>query len=284
MSRSAAAHADHDHSMRAPRGRSPAVARRVSGPARAPHARVAVSDAALAPRERMPSRPPLRLAVGGASLVLRVADTALYVSGSRTMDRLVRSRGWVLIVGFALIGIVAMQVSMLKLNSGIGRAVETAATLERGNATLRGEISRLSSGDRIQALAGSRGFVMPEPGDVTYLRAGELRGDGGKAAKAMRSPDPAIAEPAGSAIVEAPSALTGAPPTAETPVGSAPAVAGAPATTTATGAAATAPAPTTAPAATGATTAATPPAATLPPATAAAATPQAVPSGGVTVP
>ena len=41
------------------------------------------------------------------------------------MDRLVRSRAWVVIIGFGLIGIVAMQVSMLKLNTGIGRAVET---------------------------------------------------------------------------------------------------------------------------------------------------------------
>ena len=40
-------------------------------------------------------------------------------------------------------GIVAMQVSLLKLNSGISRAVETAATLERQNAELRGGIARL---------------------------------------------------------------------------------------------------------------------------------------------
>lgn len=275
MSRSAAARADHDHAVRAPRGRSPAVARRVSGPMRAPRARMSVSDAALAPRPRMPARPPLRLAAGGASIVLRVADTAMHVSGSRTMDRLVRSRGWVLIVAFALIGIVAMQVSMLKLNSGIGRAVETAATLERGNATLRGEISRLSSGDRIQALAGTRGYVMPEPADVTYLRAGGLRGDATRAAQRMRSPDPAIAGPAGSAVVEAPPALIGAALAADAQAEAAPAVA---AGTTAATTAPTA----TPPATTGAT--ATAPVATPQPGTAAAATPQAAPSGGVTVP
>ena len=279
MSRSAAARADHDHAVRPPRGHSPAAARRISGPMRAPHPRMSGSDAALAPRPRMPSRPPLRLAAGGASIVLRVADTAMHVSGSRTMDRLVRSRGWVLIVAFALIGIVAMQVSMLKLNSGIGRAVETAATLERGNATLRGEISRLSSGDRIQALAGTRGYVMPEPADVTYLRAGALRGDGAKAAQRMRSPDAAIAGPAGSAVVEAPPALTGLPPSAGAQAGTAPAVA---AETTAATTAPTATA--TPPAATAANPSATAPVASPQPATAAAATPQATPSGGVTVP
>jgi hypothetical protein len=210
MSRTAAARADHD---RAARAHAPAVARRVSGPARQPRARVdprglALSEAALAPnrmpmpRPRTPSRPPLRLAAGGASLVLRVAEATMEVSGSRTMDRLVRSRAWVVIVAFGLIGIVAMQVSMLKLNNGIGRAVETAATLERTNATLRGEVSRLSSGDRIQALAGARGFVMPEPADVTYLRAGTLSADGARAAQRMRAPDPSIAGPAGLMTVQ----------------------------------------------------------------------------------
>ena len=34
-------------------------------------------------------------------------------------------------------GIVAMQVSLLRLNSGISRAVQTQSTLERQNATLQ---------------------------------------------------------------------------------------------------------------------------------------------------
>ncbi|HWI06613.1 MAG TPA: hypothetical protein VNT54_03765 [Solirubrobacteraceae bacterium] len=282
MSRSAAARADHDHAVRPSRGsHAPSITRRVSGPMNGSQARMAVSDAAPAFRPRIPASPPLRLAAGGASIVLRVADTALHVSGSRTMDRLVRSRGWVLIVGFALIGIVAMQVSMLKLNSAIGRSVETAATLERGNATLRGEISRLSSGDRIQALAGTRGFVMPEPADVTYLRARDLRADGARAAEAMRSPDRGIAGPAGSATAEAPAALTGAPPAAETPVGAAPAAA--PAGTAALAETAPATAARTAPPATATGAPATAPAA-QPPAATAAAVPPVTPSGGVTVP
>ena len=208
MSRSAAARADHRRAVPA-RGHAPAAPRRVSGPLRPSRAVVdarplAVSEGALAPvpvprpqRQRMPSRPPLRLAAGSAAIVLRVAEATLEVSGSRTMDRLVRSRAWVVIVAFSLIGIVAMQVSMLKFNAGIGRAVETAATLERNNAALRADVSRLSSGDRIQALAGARGFVMPEPADVTYLRAGGLGAEGVRAAQRMRAPDPQLAGPAG---------------------------------------------------------------------------------------
>ena len=269
MTRSAAAHAEHDHALRATRGHGPAVARRMSGPV-------------AAPRPRTPSRPPLRLAAGGASIALRVADAALEVSASRTMDRLVRSRGWVLIVAFGLIGIVAMQVSMLKLNAGIGRAVETSATLERSNATLRGEISRLSSGDRIQALAGARGFVMPEPADVTYLRAGDLRSDGRKAARRMGAPDRDVAGPAGSAVAQAPPSLTGAPAVTGA-VGAAPATtaAAAPSATAPTAEASDAPASTAVPAvATPAAQAATPTAQTPVP----ASTPQVASSGGVTVP
>ncbi|HWC26786.1 MAG TPA: hypothetical protein VG474_09395, partial [Solirubrobacteraceae bacterium] len=164
----------------------------------------AISEPAFAPkplpRLPPPSRAPVRVASAGAAIALRLAETAMLLSASRTMDRLVRSRAWAVIVAFALIGIVAMQVSLLKLNAGIGRAVETVGTLERRNAALRGEISRLSSGDRIQALAGIRGFRMPEPADVTYLRAGSRHADGARAARRMQSPDPQIAGPAGSAV------------------------------------------------------------------------------------
>lgn len=303
MSRSAAARADHDRALREPRARAPALPRRVSGPARStqtgrvarpPRAHadgraLAMYEPALVPtrvpRRRTPSRPPLRLAVAGASIALRgVAEAALEVSGSRTMDRLVRSRAWVVIIGFGLIGIVAMQVSMLKLNNGIGRAVETAATLERGNATLRGQISRLSSGARIQALAGSRGFVMPEPADVTYLKAGTLSADGARAARRMRAPDPEIVGPAGLMTTQGSvTAITGEGERAAPAAGAAaPAAPPAAAATGATGTSATATPPAAAPvtapepqpaAATGAATAT--PVQTAPP---------AAPSGGVTAP
>jgi hypothetical protein len=255
-----------------------------------------MSEAALAPRPvprpRTPVRPPPRLAAGGANIVLRVAEATMEVSGSRTMDRLVRSRAWVVIVAFGLIGIVAMQVSMLKLNNGIGNAVETAATLERGNATLRGQVSRLSSGDRVQSLAGPRGFVMPEPADVTYARAGTLTADGARAAEKMRAPDPEIAGPAGSMTAAASvTAITGADPNAAPPdpaaVGADPAAgtSGTPGTPGTPGAPATE--TPTAPPVTPAPAAAAPaqtPASTGAAATPAPAAPTTTSSGGVTSP
>jgi len=259
----------------------------VHGPAYAPAAR------------RVPVRQPvrqLRLAAGGAAMALRVAESALEVSGSRTMDRVVRSRAWVVIIGVGLIGIVAMQVSMLKLNSGISRAVDTVATLERSNASLKGEVSRLSAGDRIQTLAGQRGYLMPEPADVTYLRAGDERSDGFRAARRMHAPDPSIAGPAG-AVVAVPDSLTAAPgsPTDPAAISAAATTTPGPATAPAATAGTTPPAAPAATTATGAVPAAptTPPPATAPTTPAAAtgavvtpapAAPQTTSSGGVTTP
>jgi hypothetical protein len=270
-------HERHRERLR-PRPHGLPAARRVSGPAYPSGERGAAmsSDTVLvpplprpdpryrpAPQRAPQQRPPLRLAAGGAAIALRVGETAMQVSGSRFMDRVVRSRAWVVIVGFGLIGIVAMQVSMLKLNSGIGRAIDTAATLERSNATLRADISRLSSGDRIQAAAGVRGFRMPEPADVTYLTAGDLRSDGFQAARRMRAPDASIAGPAGAmAAASVSDSLTG-----ETETGTATTGAAAPATEQP---AATTPLATTDPAAT---TATTPPPANTAPATTATTSP-----------
>ena len=71
-----------------------------------------------------------------------------------------------------LLGIVTMQVSLLKLNSGISRAVETTTTLERQNAALEQSIAKLSATDRIQKGAEALGLVLPAAGDVGYLTAG----------------------------------------------------------------------------------------------------------------
>jgi len=272
---------------------APAAPRRRSGPLkfqRSPRARVnarTLNPRPTAPAKRSPRpRPPLRIAAaGGFTFASAIAGVALDVSGSRLMDRLVRSRGWIVIVAFGLIGIVAMQVSLLKLNAGIGRAVETISSLERSNASLRGDVSRLSSGDRIRSLAGADGYVMPAPADVTFLKAGNLRADGYRAATRMRAPDPAIAGPAGSTI--APDTLTGitgpTAPAAQAASGAAnaavPAAPAAAPTTTAPGTTASAPAPTAPPAtapATPANGAAAAPATAATPATASA------PSGGVT--
>ena len=133
------------------------------------------------------------LAYGGVAIASRMANVAIDVSASRLMDRVVRSRVWIGVIAIVLTGIVAMQVSLLKLNSGITRAVQTASTLEQSNSALRRDISRLSSGERIQPLAERMGFVMPAPADVGYLSARNERAKAARAAQRMTAPDPARA-------------------------------------------------------------------------------------------
>ena len=111
----------------------------------------------------------------------------------RVIDRLLRGRVWICFVGLALMGIVAMQVSLLKLNSGIGRAVETTGTLERQNSQLEASIARLASGERIRAAADKGGMVTPAAGEVRYLRVRPGR-DARRAVRRMRAPSDAAKE------------------------------------------------------------------------------------------
>jgi hypothetical protein len=87
----------------------------------------------------------------------------------RLLDRLVRGRAWIVLIGGALIGIVAMQVSLLKLNAGIGRDVQRSAVIQRENEALRATNSRLSGGERVQGIAGRMGLTVPAPGSVRFV-------------------------------------------------------------------------------------------------------------------
>jgi hypothetical protein len=87
------------------------------------------------------------------------------------LDRLLRGRTWIGFLGVLLIGLVALNVSLLKLNAQAGRNAEVAKKLRVQNADLRGRVSRLGSGDRLQEAAARLGFVMPAAGNVHYLTA-----------------------------------------------------------------------------------------------------------------
>lgn len=165
---------------------SRAVAAPLPRPSRSPRRREA-------PARRRPATPPRRLAYGGVAIASRMANVAIDVSTSRLMDRLVRSRVWIGVIAVVLIGIVAMQVSMLKLNASITSSTATAGSLEQSNAAMRRDISRLSSGDRIEPLAEAQGFVMPAPDGVGYLDARHDPGAAARAAQRMTRPDPATA-------------------------------------------------------------------------------------------
>ncbi len=165
----------------------PAPARR----ARAPHAEERLRRAAVVapPRRVSGAAHPRAVPAPVPPPLGRWADALRALPDARWVDRLLRGRAWIALIAAALIGIVAMQVHLLKLNSGIGRAVESAATLERQNAGLRHTVARLSSRERILAEAGKQGLVLPPAGDVRYVRTRADR-DVRAAVKTMRAPDP----------------------------------------------------------------------------------------------
>ena len=148
-----------------------------------------------------PGRPrrgsgPMRPAPAGPAIrrgTTGVFERVRALPETRFVDGLLRGRAWIWLIGILLGGIVAMQVSLLKLNSGISRAVTTSATLERQNADLEADIARLGSGDRVRAAALDDGMISPLPGGVEYLTArGEK--DEARAARRMTPPsDDAIA-------------------------------------------------------------------------------------------
>ena len=85
-----------------------------------------------------------------------------------------------------LAGIVFFNVDVLELNHGIASTDVRATQLERQNAALTQQLARLASSERIQTLAIQRGFVLPQPGDVGYLRATPK--DATRAARTMTGP------------------------------------------------------------------------------------------------
>jgi hypothetical protein len=175
---------------RTPAGRSapgrtaaPRHHRRVSGPVRPAHGLRGVGGV------------PAGALAGGRALTRPRQRTSAFerlgrLPDHRVVDGLLRSRGWIVVIGVLLGGIVAMQVSLLKLNSGISRAVEASSTLERQNADMQANIARLSSGQRVSSNAAKENMVFPPAGDVRYLNVRPDR-DAALAAKRMTAPSAA---------------------------------------------------------------------------------------------
>ena len=144
-------------------------------PSRAPDApQAGAAPAAAHLRPQPPKRdraraPPPPTAVARPPFALRLGARAMRVGDARLLDRLVRGRAWIALLAIGLIGIVFMQVSLLKLNAGIGRAVTRGRHLRAPELEpARGHL-QLDSGERIQAVAAKLGMVMPAAGDVHYL-------------------------------------------------------------------------------------------------------------------
>jgi cell division protein FtsL len=120
-------------------------------------------------------------------LVIGLIEAVESLSTHRLLDRLIRGRMWIGLLAFALIGIVTLQLGLLKLNSGIGRAIERSAKLQTENAALSIENSELASGDRVEAQAERLGMKLVAIDGLHFL-ASHARGDVAHAAAALREP------------------------------------------------------------------------------------------------
>jgi hypothetical protein len=253
-----------------PRPIAPRAPRRVSGPAARP--RRGADGRTGRARSTAPA---------GDPFVLRVLRRTRALADSRFLDRLIRGRLWIPLVAAGLMGIVFMQVSMLKLNAGIGRAVQSASTLEDQNTNLRAAVSGMESATRIDAAARHLGMVVPTDGSAHYVSAA-AGGLAATAARRMTAADPeAIARSrVATALATGQTSATALAPAATTVAATTPVTTAAPTQATApTGTVATATPPPASATTTGAATAAPAPATTTPPP---AATP--APTGATAAP
>ena len=148
---------------------APRAPRRVSGPSRP-----------IAVPRRVPS------AAGQAGLVLELLSALESLAQHRMLDRLIRGRLWIGLVAFALIGIVTLQLGLLRLNGGIGRALEHEALLQRENSALSIENSELAAATRVEHSAAALGMSFLPNSSLRFLSA-SAHGDAGKAAAALAS-------------------------------------------------------------------------------------------------
>ena len=172
------------------------AARAVTAPRAVPAPRRAsASRTAAAPRGGAIAwpLPPLvrrhRGAKPAGSLPHRIGAFVVSLPDHPWLDRLVRGRAWIPVLGVLLAGIVATQVEILKLGASMGRAIEQTTTLTSQNEQLRGSVAMLGDDQRIERLASAMGMVLPPPGAVGYLPAG-ANNDLGRALNNLHSPDP----------------------------------------------------------------------------------------------
>jgi hypothetical protein len=183
------------------------------------------------PAVRRPAR--AKRSEGSAKLRPRQAVAGAGAAGAGLLARAFSGRRLILLLGAALIGLVFLQVNLLRINTTMSADVEKAQMLQRDNASKRALIAQMGAGRRVEGAAGGLGMVMPAATEVCYLKIGRTENcpDGLGAAQAEGDDAETLAgTPAAdspdSAPVEEGAAGT---PTGETVSGQAPAPQAAPA-------------------------------------------------------
>lgn len=211
-----------------------------------PPAATATAPGTLAP-PRAPARPapgPVRGPVvrrparakrgeGTGKLRPRQAVAGAGAAGAGLLARLFSGRRLILLLGAALIGLVFLQVNLLRINTTMSADVEKAQMLQRDNASKRALLAQMGAGRRVEGAAGGLGMVMPAATEVCYLKIGRTENcpDGLGAAQSEGDDAEALA---GTPAADSPDSApveegTAGAPTGETVSGQAPAPQAAPA-------------------------------------------------------
>jgi len=158
-------------------GRAAAAA---AATATAANARATTVPGIALPRRSAQRRPALGVRLRIGAFIRSLPDHKL-------LDRLIRGRWWIPVLGVMLAGIVAMQVEVLKLGASMGRSLERNSVLSSENAALRQSVATLGDDQRIEQLAGTMGMVMPPPQAVGFLSA-NADGNAGRALANIHQP------------------------------------------------------------------------------------------------
>ncbi|HYM44983.1 MAG TPA: hypothetical protein VES65_02315 [Solirubrobacteraceae bacterium] len=163
-----------------------------------------------------PTRRPRR--VSGPARPRRAANPSIALAARPLLDRLIQGRIWIVLVAFALIGIVTMQLGLLKLNAGIGRALQHEAALQRENSALSVEASEVAASGAVELQAAHMGMRLIPSGALRFLSA---RGSASEIARAVAALSAAagsstagVASTTGSAATAEAASSTGATPEA----------------------------------------------------------------------
>jgi hypothetical protein len=108
---------------------------------------------------------PSALARGAVRFVASLPESSL-------LDRVIRGRIWIPLLGVLLVGIVGMQVENLKLNAGLGGAIQQTSTLQSRNDWLRADVAQMSDPQRIEGIAARHDMLMAPPSVTKFLSAG----------------------------------------------------------------------------------------------------------------
>jgi hypothetical protein len=173
------------HRSKLRRETAPNAPRRVSGPLSGLRRGQAVPRSS--PR-RGAARPKPAQAAAGRGFVARAVAFARALPDHALLDRLIRGRAWIPILGVLLAGIVAMQVEVLKLGTSMGRSLERTTALQSRNELLQANVASLADDQRMERLAAGMGMIMPDPDAVNFLAAGPV-GNLQQVIASIREPD-----------------------------------------------------------------------------------------------